>query len=98
MIKNLCKFLCSIILLSNFALAQEDNYTQVRAEHILVKTAAEAKEIYKLSYSTMFCQIYSIMKKRSVIIQQMLPHVFVKCLYASSLRKLNVTFISLYIE
>lgn len=47
MIKNLCKFLCSIILLSNFALAQEDNYTQVRAEHILVKTAAEAKQIKK---------------------------------------------------
>lgn len=47
MIKNICKILCSIILLSNIALAEENNFTEVRAEHILVKTAAEAKQIKK---------------------------------------------------
>ncbi len=45
MIKNLCKILLTIMLLSGVSFAQE--YTQVRAEHILVKTAAEAKEIKK---------------------------------------------------
>lgn len=47
MLKNICKLLCSIILLSNISMAQDYDYTQVRAEHILVKTAAEAKQIKK---------------------------------------------------
>ena len=45
MIKNICKILCSIILLTGISFAQDDNYTEVHAEHILVKTAAQAKEI-----------------------------------------------------
>ena len=45
MIKNICKILCSIILLTGLAIAQDDGYTEVRAEHILVKTAAQAREI-----------------------------------------------------
>ena len=45
MVKNIFKLFIMIIMLSNVALAQE--YTQVRAEHILVKTAAEAQQIKK---------------------------------------------------
>ena len=45
MIKNICKFLCLTFMLTNIASAAEQAYTQVRAEHILVKTAAEAKQI-----------------------------------------------------
>ena len=45
MIKNLCKLFLFVILLSGSVFAQE--YQTVRAEHILVKTAAEAQEIKK---------------------------------------------------
>lgn len=47
MIKNILKVLCLILMLANVAKAADYEYTQVRAEHILVKTAAEAKEIKK---------------------------------------------------
>ena len=43
--KNICKILASIILLTGIASAEE--FTQVHAEHILVKTAAEAQQIKK---------------------------------------------------
>lgn len=43
--KNICKLIVMLILLTGIAKAEE--YTQVHAEHILVKTAAEAKEIKK---------------------------------------------------
>jgi parvulin-like peptidyl-prolyl isomerase len=43
MIKNLCKLLIMIFMLMGVVSAEE--YTQVRAEHILVKTAYEAKQI-----------------------------------------------------
>jgi peptidyl-prolyl cis-trans isomerase C len=46
MIKNLCKIILSLALLTNIAGAAEE-YTQVRAEHILVRTAAEAVQIKK---------------------------------------------------
>lgn len=45
MIKNICKILMVITLTSNIVSAQE--YTQVHAEHILVKTASEAQQIKK---------------------------------------------------
>lgn len=45
MIKNISKILASIILLSGIAIAED--FEQVRAEHILVKTAAEAQQIKK---------------------------------------------------
>lgn len=48
MIKNLCKFIAMVILMSGVAnAANNSQYTQVRAEHILVKTAAEAQQIKK---------------------------------------------------
>ena len=47
MIKHLCRILCLFFLLSGAVKAADYDYTQVRAEHILVKTAAEAKEIKK---------------------------------------------------
>lgn len=43
--KNLCKLIISILLLTGIASAE--NFTQVHAEHILVKTAAEAQQIKK---------------------------------------------------
>ena len=43
--KNICKILASIILLTGIACAED--FTQVHAEHILVKTAAEALQIKK---------------------------------------------------
>jgi len=43
--KNICKILASIILLTGIASAEE--FKQVHAEHILVKTAAEAQQIKK---------------------------------------------------
>lgn len=43
MIKNLCKLLVMIFLLTGIVSAEE--FTQVHAEHILVKTAAEAQQI-----------------------------------------------------
>ena len=46
MMKNLCKIILSLVLLTGIANAAEE-YTQVRAEHILVKTAAEAVQIKK---------------------------------------------------
>lgn len=46
MIKNVCKLLIMVILLTGIATAKDtEQYTQVRAEHILVKTAAEAQQI-----------------------------------------------------
>jgi len=46
MIKNLCKLLTMLVLLTGVVNAADKNqYTQVRAEHILVKTAAEAQQI-----------------------------------------------------
>lgn len=45
MIKNIFKFLMIVTLISNIVSAQE--YTQVHAEHILVKTASEAQQIKK---------------------------------------------------
>ena len=45
MIKNLCKLLTMVIMLTGIVSAEE--YTQVRAEHILVKTAVEAQQIKK---------------------------------------------------
>lgn len=45
MIKNICKLLIMVFLLTGIAKAEE--YTQVRAEHILVKTAVEAQQIKK---------------------------------------------------
>lgn len=47
MIKNICKLLTMVILLTSIANAAKEQYTQVRAEHILVKTAAEAQQIKK---------------------------------------------------
>ena len=47
MIKNLFRVLFILILSANIANAADYDYTKVRAEHILVKTAAEAKEIKK---------------------------------------------------
>ena len=46
MIKNICKLLTVLFLLTGTVRAAEE-YTQVRAEHILVKTAHEAQEIKK---------------------------------------------------
>lgn len=43
MIKNLCKLLVLVFLLTGVVSAEE--YTRVHAEHILVKTAAEAQQI-----------------------------------------------------
>ena len=43
MIKNLCKLLVMVFLLTGVVSATE--YTQVHAEHILVKTASEAQQI-----------------------------------------------------
>ena len=40
MIKNICKLLIMVFLLTGIVSAEE--YTTVHAEHILVKTAAEA--------------------------------------------------------
>lgn len=45
MIKNICKLFVMIFLLTGIASAEE--YNQVRAEHILVKTAVEAQQIKK---------------------------------------------------
>ena len=45
MIKNLCKLLVMVLLLTGAVKAQD--YQTVRAEHILVKTAAEAQQIKK---------------------------------------------------
>ncbi len=45
MIKNICKLLVMVLMLTGIAKAEE--YTQVRAEHILVKTAVEAQQIKK---------------------------------------------------
>ena len=45
MIKNIFKILIIVTLMSNIVSAQE--YTQVHAEHILVKTASEAQQIKK---------------------------------------------------
>ena len=46
MIKNIFKLLTIIIMSAGIANAAEQ-FTQVRAEHILVKTAAEAQQIKK---------------------------------------------------
>ena len=43
--KNICKLITMAILLTGIVQAEE--FTQVRAEHILVKTAAEAQQIKK---------------------------------------------------
>ena len=45
MMKNISKFLMLVFLLTGVVSAAE--YTQVRAEHILVKTAVQAQEIKK---------------------------------------------------
>jgi len=46
MIKNITKLLTVIMLLTGIAsAANKEQYSQVRAEHILVKTAAEAQQI-----------------------------------------------------
>ena len=45
MIKIICKLLVMVFLLTGITKAEE--YTQVRAEHILVKTAVEAQQIKK---------------------------------------------------
>ncbi len=45
MIKNLCKLFVFMILLTGVVSAEE--YESVHAEHILVKTAAEAQQIKK---------------------------------------------------
>lgn len=45
MIKNICKLLIMVFMLTGVVSAEE--YTQVRAEHILVKTAVEAQQIKK---------------------------------------------------
>lgn len=45
MIKNICKLLIMTVLLATAVQAQD--YTSVHAEHILVKTAAEAQQIKK---------------------------------------------------
>ena len=45
MIKNICKLLIMVFLLTGIVSAEE--YTTVHAEHILVKTAAEAQQIKK---------------------------------------------------
>lgn len=45
MIKNICKLLVMVFMLSGIVSAQE--YSRVHAEHILVKTAAEAQKIKK---------------------------------------------------
>lgn len=45
MIKNICKLLIMVFLLTGIVSAEE--YTTVYAEHILVKTAAEAQQIKK---------------------------------------------------
>lgn len=45
MIKNICKLLVIVLMLTGVTKAEE--YTQVRAEHILVKTAVEAQQIKK---------------------------------------------------
>ena len=45
MIKNICKLLIMVFLLMGVVSAEK--YTTVHAEHILVKTAAEAQQIKK---------------------------------------------------
>ena len=45
MIKNVCKLLIMMFLLTGIVSAGE--YSQVHAEHILVKTAAQAQQIKK---------------------------------------------------
>ncbi len=47
MIKNICKLLTIFVLISGIANAASEQYTEVRAEHILVKTAAQAQQIKK---------------------------------------------------
>ena len=44
--KNICKLLAVLFLLTGISQAAEE-YTRVHAEHILVKTAAEAQQIKK---------------------------------------------------
>lgn len=46
MIKNICKLLTILFLLTGIAQGAEE-YSQVHAEHILVKTAYEAQQIKK---------------------------------------------------
>ena len=45
MIKNICKLFIMVFMLTGVVSAEE--FTQVRAEHILVKTAVEAQKIKK---------------------------------------------------
>ncbi len=45
MIKNICKLLIMVVMLTGIVFAEE--YETVHAEHILVKTAAEAQQIKK---------------------------------------------------
>lgn len=45
MIKNFCKLLVTLLLLTGLANAQD--FESIRAEHILVKTAAQAQQIKK---------------------------------------------------
>ncbi len=47
MIKNICKIITIIMLMTGIAQAAKEQYTEVRAEHILVKTAAQAQQIKK---------------------------------------------------
>lgn len=47
MIKNICKIITMIMLMTGIANAANEQYTEVRAEHILVKTAAQAQQIKK---------------------------------------------------
>ena len=47
MIKNILKILFTLIMTANIAVCADEEYTQVHAKHILVRTAAEAQQIKK---------------------------------------------------
>lgn len=65
MIKNICKLFIMVFLLTGVVSAEE--YTQVHAEHILVKTAAEAQQIKKILITA---EILNIMPEHILFVRQ----------------------------
>lgn len=64
MIKNICKLFMVMFLLTGICSAREAEIQQVHAEHILVKTAAEAQQIKKAIYEggdfEYYARVYSM--------------------------------------
>ena len=59
MIKNICKLLTILFLLTGIAQAKEE-YSEVHAEHILVKTAYEAQQIKKAIDEKFYVDIQTV--------------------------------------